>query len=456
MAAVFLACLAFMFVWGLLAAMGTGSLPESSIIYRTLYYTFSESAFTVAVLTAISVVAGAGWLMLLSSFARPIIYVTAISIPSSIFVVSTVTFFVSMSSSYTPKTPDTLPEIRAVMGVSLAGIISALWVAAYIWRKRHMVDTMTHIIELSCDVLQLNSSLFVLSVGLMIAHAVFSVVWLVLFSRLFLVGSIEIDPGSGGVPGKPRLVPSGQTPYIAIFFVLMYFWTSAIFQNLEKTTIASVVGGWYFQDLPDSPTHRNDQTWRNFKFVATRSFGTVAFASLILGIARTLQWIISKVKSRTSTGTSFLRFLHSVMTAVSHLIDDFSSYTLVNTGLTGNSFTEAAYTCTRLFRRNLVLGLITQGMTRVISVMGKVLVSAIVGLVVFWAAVDRTSTGVGTGGHEWVAAGVATVVPYYVVGVLTHVIENTVDATFICYLVDLDTNSCHCEGAHRIFSESLS
>ncbi|KAJ1343427.1 hypothetical protein BSLG_002016 [Batrachochytrium salamandrivorans] len=418
---VYMAAVLFMLIWGIISATNSGSLPPSSIISKTLYFAFFESSATIILLTLVSVIVGAIWLATLSHFARPIIYFTAVAIPSSILLVSTITLFVSLSASYTQKTPDTLSEIQAMIVIAFFGIAVAVWLGMYIWRRRSMVDTMTHIIELSCDILHLNPSLFGLSVALMVAHALFSAIWLVLFSRLFLVGSITVDP-SGDV-STPGFVPSKNTPMIAVFFVVMYFWTSAIFQNLEKTTVASVVGGWYFQDLADSPTHDSDQTWRNFKHVSTRSFGPIAFASLVLGAIQAIKYLISKI---------------------------------LNTGLTGDSFMDSAYSCTRLFRRNLILGLVTQSVAKIIGVLGRALVAATIGLAVFWGTVNRTSAGVGTGGNEWVVAGVSTIVPYYVMGVLTRVVENTIDSTFICYLIDLDTNSCHCEGAHRIFSESLS
>ncbi|KAH6592892.1 hypothetical protein BASA50_007730 [Batrachochytrium salamandrivorans] len=451
---VYMAAVLFMLIWGIISATNSGSLPPSSIISKTLYFAFFESSATIILLTLVSVIVGAIWLATLSHFARPIIYFTAVAIPSSILLVSTITLFVSLSASYTQKTPDTLSEIQAMIVIAFFGIAIAVWLGMYIWRRRSMVDTMTHIIELSCDILHLNPSLFGLSVALMVAHALFSAIWLVLFSRLFLVGSITVDP-SGDV-STPGFVPSKNTPMIAVFFVVMYFWTSAIFQNLEKTTVASVVGGWYFQDLADSPTHDSDQTWRNFKHVSTRSFGPIAFASLVLGAIQAIKYLISKIRNRASRGSSFMRYLLSCLSLVSNLIDDLSGYALVNTGLTGDSFMDSAYSCTRLFRRNLILGLVTQSVAKIIGVLGRALVAATIGLAVFWGTVNRTSAGVGTGGNEWVVAGVSTIVPYYVMGVLTRVVENTIDSTFICYLIDLDTNSCHCEGAHRIFSESLS
>lgn len=97
---------------------------------------------------------------------------------------------------------------------------------------------------------------------------------------------------------------------MAGFFVLMYFWTSAIFKNIEKATIAGVVGEWYFQ-RPDGVVSA-DRTWKNFKASATKSFGSVAFASLILGIIQTMQFLTRLARRVSAEGnvTSSLSFVN--------------------------------------------------------------------------------------------------------------------------------------------------
>lgn len=37
-------------------------------------------------------------------------------------------------------------------------------------------------------------------------------------------------------------------PWLATLSIVIFFWTSAIFSNLQKVTISGVVGEWYFQE----------------------------------------------------------------------------------------------------------------------------------------------------------------------------------------------------------------
>ena len=102
---------------------------------------------------------------------------------------------------------------------------------------------------------------------------------------------------------------------------------------------------------------------------------------------------------------------------VSNVLEDFSSYTLVYVGLTGESLLSSAYHCSRLFRKSLILGLLTSNMSRLMSFAGKMFVSSVIGLVLFW------SSSVNPSGNEWVIMFVATLIPYYVMGICTHVVE---------------------------------
>ena len=53
--------------------------------------------------------------------------------------------------------------------------------------------------------------------------------------------------------------------------------------------------------------------------------------------------------------------------------------------------------------------------------------------------------------YGYIAGGLATVIPFYMLRVIGGILITTMDATFICYVQDLDTNACHLPAAHRIF-----
>jgi len=49
---------------------------------------------------------------------------------------------------------------------------------------------------------------------------------------------------------------------------------------------------------------------------------------------------------------------------------------------------------------------------------------------------------------------VAAIIPFYILRLIGQIIIYTMDCTFICYLLDLDSNTCHCSVAHRLFTQT--
>ncbi|KAF9317407.1 hypothetical protein BG003_000793 [Podila horticola] len=45
----------------------------------------------------------------------------------------------------------------------------------------------------------------------------------------------------------------------------------------------------------------------------------------------------------------------------------------------------------------------------------------------------------------------STIIPFYITRFFTHIMAITVDTTFLCYAIDLDTNTCHSNKAHSAF-----
>lgn len=217
---------------------------------------------------------------MLSSFSNIILIVTGVFLPLSITGISVGHFVRFLAYSRNPLED---AEFKTLASFCMLGLLGGLYTGWVAWRNRRMVANMNVIVNLATEVLMANSSLFVLSATLSIFHLGFSVFWLWIFAHIFMSGMF-VDLGG--------MAPT--TPWIAAYFILLYFWTSAILQNVEKTTVASVVGEWYF----DRYDHRNttDATWFHFQYASCRSFGSIAFASLILGFVRTAQFIVQQVE----------------------------------------------------------------------------------------------------------------------------------------------------------------
>ena len=94
---------------------------------------------------------------------------------------------------------------------------------------------------MSIDILKSNPSIFIFSLVLLVCHGIFSLIWISIASRIFHIGLISSF-------GKEFIWSfSGQYQWMVVFFFFIFFWTSAIFQNIERVVIGAVVGDWYFK-----------------------------------------------------------------------------------------------------------------------------------------------------------------------------------------------------------------
>ncbi|KAJ3157916.1 hypothetical protein HDU89_000295 [Geranomyces variabilis] len=430
--------MASLLLTGVIMLLTTTPGPAETILPRSVYRTIKDSAGLLAITTAGAVGVCCVWLSLLRAYVRPVVLFTIYTIP-----ITCLGFFATMVALSAIGKANDAPYLGAQYDgalVSAAGFLMAgVASATYLYRRRKETEQTVHILQLSCDILRTNPGIFVVSIALTTAYTVFALTWVLLFSRLFLRGWKETDP-----TGIVHWHLAGGTGWAVAFFTLMYFWTSAIFKNVEKVTIAGVVSEWYFQRMEGSTTA--DRTWKNFRAATSTQFGSVCLGSLILGVVQTLQFF-SRLARRVTGGGAMHRLFTACLDCGGHLADNVTSYALVYVGLTGVSFASASYATTRVFRRNLVLGLVTATVTRLILFVATTTLAGGAGIAAFFFA----SRGLQSP-YAYVVGVVGAVVPYYLVQVLAHVVQNTVDATFICYLLDVDANAVNCESAHRIFS----
>ncbi|KAJ3041495.1 hypothetical protein HDV00_009291 [Rhizophlyctis rosea] len=286
----FLLALSAMYIVGI-AYLSTTKSGSGDGIRKTIYETLRNSVPLIATATCIAVGGGALWLLLFGRYVRQIMYLSVILIPVLFITLFVVTFANSIVRKFYDA-PFLGPQYSGMRGMSFVFLLSGLMSGFFVYRKRQQVEQTIDIIELSFAILRHNPRIFLLSIVLMIGYAVFSLTWILMFARLFLKGYFKVDPtGSGG-----HWEVTGGTGWAATFFILVYFWTSANFHNVEKVTIAGVVGEWFFASGETEGGARSDRTLKHLKVALTTSFGSICFASLILGIVETSQYLLRQAR----------------------------------------------------------------------------------------------------------------------------------------------------------------
>ncbi|KIY46304.1 hypothetical protein FISHEDRAFT_75739 [Fistulina hepatica ATCC 64428] len=344
----------------------TDSEGHNVIPYITLLHTIP----LLIILTLVSALFSYTHIFLLRLFIRPIMLITEILIPATLFG-SAVWAFVG-SFMWEDDIEPTWGESVGLRLLSVPLLLLSLWTGRrfiyyyydhYREQKRgqhfHLlppasmrtVDTLT----LSTNLLMDNPLLLALSPVVLLATLLISIPFVTLIFRLLLVGSFTAD----GSSWKYSISPGAR--YALVGAIGTWLWTWAVARGILRVTCAGVIGAWYFDALSDPPPHTNILHGALYRGTHT-SLGSVCLAGFLLSLLRLLALIVGVLVwlARALTTSTFLAPLVShpiagpvmsrtLVPLLSWLIgrlqsvgDGISQYALVYAGMTGQDFWNAA------------------------------------------------------------------------------------------------------------------
>ncbi|CAG8432681.1 5663_t:CDS:2 [Diversispora eburnea] len=114
-----------------------------------------------------------------------------------------------------------------------------------------------------------------------------------------------------------------------------------------------------------------------------------------------------------------------------------TTISFVYAGITCESFWDSALITTKLFSRNLIFGLING--------------SIVIGLLCGFASLNYASHYLNSP-YGYVVGLITGIIPFRIVKFYADFIMDTIDASFICYAIDLDVNKIHSNEVHESFS----
>ncbi|CAG8657124.1 6940_t:CDS:10, partial [Dentiscutata erythropus] len=282
---------AFLFMIGLIAMTIIGisllfttnsSFKDQNIIHKSVFFVIRDSAWPLFFSITFSLCSSFAWLYFLCSFVQPLVWGTLISVP---FVFSAMFIWAFASSLTGPLResgkPD--PQDNWLLSLSFIPFFISLGSVVFLYTRRKNVNKTINIIELACEILNANRRMVNVSLTILGAYILFTIIWLIFFSRVFLFGHMVQTSSSTWM--------FYQNSHLIIFFVFMYLWTSAVLYNIQRVTLAGVVSDWYFYRRELDRDASQDTSSLAFRRATTSSFGSVCLGGLILSTAQLLHLI---------------------------------------------------------------------------------------------------------------------------------------------------------------------
>ncbi|KAL7467763.1 hypothetical protein ACHAXS_008010 [Conticribra weissflogii] len=212
-------------------------------------------------------------------------------------------------------------------------------------------------------VVKTNFGLVLLSFGATVSFLGFSVIWAWAFGAAMnkgvmwtettydssvALGSDDdwINANSGSSDSNKDLSALGG--FVGFFFILSFYWTHEVIKNVVRTTVAGVVGTWWFS--PSEASSFCSSAVRDSLFRSTTySLGSICFGSLIVAVLHIIRNSLRRTSNNRDAG--ILRCIaHCILACIEALVEYFNKWAFIYCGIYGYGYVESGKRVMNLFK----------------------------------------------------------------------------------------------------------
>jgi hypothetical protein len=435
---IFLIMLAGLVSTAVLVWLNTSSQDGKKRLGDTIYTTLHSSFHMLAVDTVISVMVSLVWLAALRSFVRPLVAIILVAVPV-IFVSFALYPFISSFQGRTHGDSFQDKILRLAAIVPAVGAI--IWVYL-VFRGRHAVRQAIEILEFSSKILAANPALLFVGLASLVFIISWTWLWLMMFTRVFLGGYLA--------KSVARFVINISSWWLGVGFVLMYMWSVAVINSVQRATTGATVSQWYFhRNTVPAPSSKQIVT-AALSHAATTIFGTICESTLLallirlpmlvlpsrlsLILARIINsWVPTSVAALTNPLTITYSAIHSqnLVTSSRGLSQmEFLSPNNPTTTLTPRAFST---------RRESISPLLPYRLSKLLLFSTRFIMATALGFAGWVITAKQLEVtlpdGIGIRGsaYAYVVGLVASFIGYSVMGAMEGILSGIVDAAVICY-----------------------
>jgi hypothetical protein len=246
----------------------------------------------------------------------------------------------------------------------------------YAWGVWHRIPFASANIDIAMRALKDNHGLWIMAYAMTLKAVVWTMIWTCTFLQVLVFAQNWTFDCEANVGGPPTCRLAARGKLIMVSLLLSLFWTSEVLKNLFHTTIAGVVGTWWFAPEEARTTSANNgssysccRTWcgcspaihDSWVRSSVYSFGSICFGSLLVGVMRVLQFLVRcgrqrRQQSRDPTqgangGDLCFCLLECVVDNLEYLLQYINQWSFVYVGLYGYDYWTAGKQVTTLFQQ---------------------------------------------------------------------------------------------------------
>jgi hypothetical protein len=255
------------------------------------------------------------------------------------------------------------------------------------------------------------------------------------------------DEDNGDESANPTQMNGG----ILFSLLVAFYWVHQIVSGVVHTTVAGVVGTWWFAPTQASHCCSPAVTQSFFRSI-TYSFGSICFGSLIVAIIQALRALVSQ--ARQSDDGLLACIADCILSCIESIAEYFNRWAFVYVGLYGYSFMEAGRNVITLFKHRGITALVTDDLVgNVLMFISFMIGCCVGGLGLILMAIDSDWFPAATEGdhHGLMVFFIGLLIGFMMSSILLSVVSSAVDTVIVCFAeapADFHNN-------HRVLSDMM-
>lgn len=383
-----------------------------------------------------SILLGFLWMALLRYAAKPVVYATLLLKGFILIGVGAYLYSTTSSASCTLTSGDCGLAYTPLILIGVGVLYFAM-----IFCMRNKIQMTAHLIEQSVAVVTAHPGLFLASAGLLIVKIVVlcfcAGAYVLVFAKTVVVGT--------GANCSVQVSAADEVMF-GVITVFLY-WSIQLWMCMRFYVVSLTTGVWYYQNESlaaqegeGSLTHAKSVTaapvCTGLRLAFTKSFGSIAFASLIIAIC---EWLRRLARRQQRDGGIIGCLVACCINCILAYLEFLTRFALTFHALTGDDFCTSGKTFLGHCRRHGWTAIMVDYLAAMTLQFGAV----ILGLLITAGTVflldnshhvhtdDKETVLVVAGVASWF---VASVILIFIAGLLL----NVVDAAYACLVLDLD------------------
>jgi uncharacterized membrane protein required for colicin V production len=248
--------------------------------------------------------------------------------------------------------------------------------------------------------------------------------------------------------------PDTWVPFYMTFASITMLWTIFTVGQLRVYVMSGTIAQWYFAPAGVSNSNKGT-TIRSIKHALGPSFGSLSFGAAILTLVELARNAMEQARQNSSNDgmAIFWSLLSFFMECFFQIIEYLTKFATIMASITGEDFMTAGRKATDLLARNFLKSYGVWWFPPVVMQSCAFLLSLVWGLIVFsfyWLASHSHKQGT----SESIALGALSFfIALVVLSFFSSVLLAVVDATYLCYAIDKDTQTITKQEVHDVFSQ---